>query len=174
VKLWKKLKRLFIKPEKSEAMPYSLVLLQRRPHRFSQVDVQAAAERGWGRSFDGQADPMYFVGQKGAVTMVKAGRYLLNILHASETYFGDPQGIAKQLPQEEQKKAWLEHHAWVALDFWNLDLPRAEAYENLARLAIQLADSNCSGVFLPRDEVLMPNDGTAEEGLHLLMKRELL
>ena len=105
--------------------------------------------------------------------MVKAGRYLTQISHASESYLGDTHAIAKQLPQEEQRKAWLEHSAWVALDSWNLELAKAEAYDALARLALKLADSNCSGIYLPRDEVMMPNDGTAEEGLHLLIKREL-
>lgn len=48
-----------------------------------------------------------------------------------------------------------------------------EAYASLARLALQLGDPNCTAIFLPVKNLLMPNDGTAEEGLRLLIKKEL-
>jgi hypothetical protein len=172
-KVWRRAKRIWTKEEKNEEMPYSLVLLLREPHIYSSSELQRAAERAWRRSFDGKADPMYFVVTKGPTSMVKIGSHVVNVLHAAQTYLDDPQATAEQLPQLDQKKAWLEHQAWAALDFWNLELPKQDAYQTLAKLSLQLADRNCSAIFLPRDEILMPNDGTAEEGLQLLSERAL-
>jgi len=170
----KRLSRLWVRNGKEEKMPFSIILLLRKPHVFTESELRAAGERGFGKRFDGKADPMYFVVQKGAFTMVKAGPNVMNLVHANQPYLGDAEAVAKQLPHEEQQRAWLEHTAWAALDFWNLKQPKADAYAVLARLALQLGDQNCSGVFLPADNLMMPNDGTAEEGLRLLMKKELL
>ncbi len=173
LKLWQRLKRIWTMPGKDQDMPYSIVLLLRTRRMFSQEELQTASERGWDRSFDGQADPMYFVVQKKAITMIKVGAHLLTLLHANQTYLGDPEEVCKQLPREEQRKAWLDHQAWVSLDFLNLELPKAEAYETLARLAEQLVDGNCSAVCLPEEQIVMPNDGTAEEGLRFIIARQL-
>jgi len=39
----------------------SIVIMQRKAHRFTEEELQAAGERGWKRKFDGKEDPMYFV-----------------------------------------------------------------------------------------------------------------
>ena len=49
----------------------------------------------------------------------------------------------------------------------------AEAYASLAKLALQLGDPNCTAIFVPVKNIMMPNDGTAEEGLRLLINKEL-
>jgi hypothetical protein len=82
------------------------------------------------------------------------------------------------LPQPEQKKAWTEHHACAFLDFFNdvsgkSRVPDAEAYSSLAKLALQLGDVNCTAIFLPIQNMMLPNDGTAEQGLRLLISKEL-
>ena len=171
--VWHSIKRLWARNDNEPDMPFSIVLLLRDSVKLSGSDIQTAAEQGWGKSFDGQQDPMYFVVEKGTVLMLKAGQHIVQILQASGAYLDDLQGVAKQLPQEEQRRAWLQHSAWIALDYWNQDRPKTDAYETLSRLAWKLADSNCVGIYLPRDSVFMPNDGTAEEGLQLLVKREL-
>ena len=76
------------------------------------------------------------------------------------------------MPHQEQKRAWLAHGAWAALDLWDEKPSKKEAYAVLTRFALHLADANCSAIFLPKDHVLMPNDGTAEEGLRRLLAEE--
>jgi hypothetical protein len=38
---------------------------------------------------------------------------------------------------------------------------------------VQLGDPNCAAIFMPVESIMMPNDGTAEEGLRLLINKEL-
>jgi hypothetical protein len=52
-------------------------------------------------------------------------------------------------------------------------IPDAEAYASLAKLALQLGDPNCTAIFLPVKNIMMPNNGTAEHGLRLLINKEL-
>jgi hypothetical protein len=40
-------------------------------------------------------------------------------------------------------------------------------------LALQLGDPNCTAIFVPVKDIMMSNDGTAEEGLRLLINKEL-
>lgn len=157
-----------------QEMPYSLVFFLRSHAPLSEQTLQSAAEGGWGRRFDGKEDPMYFVSGAGQHAFVKAGKHVVKLLSVSGPYLGDPDEIAAQLPQPEQQSAWRCHRAWMALDYWNLQLPKSEAYEVLARLGLQLLDDRCCGIFLPKDEMFMPNDGTAREGLKLLLEKALL
>jgi hypothetical protein len=94
-------------------------------------------------------------------------------------YADDDEYALSQLPQPEQKKAWSEHSACVFLDLFNdlssrsRAIPDAEAYALMAKLALQLGDSNCTAIFVPIKNIMMPNDGTAEQGLRLLINKEL-
>jgi hypothetical protein len=156
-----------------QEMPYSVVFLLRGYLPLSEQHFQLATEHGWGVSFDGKRDPMYFVSVSGEHGFVKAGKHVIKLLSVSQSYLGTPDEIAEQLPRQEQQSAWRNHRAWVALDFWNLELPKIDAYEMLARLSLPLLSDQCCGVFLPKEEVFMPNDGTAQEGLQLLLERSL-
>jgi hypothetical protein len=163
-----------LNPEQQEQeMPYSVVLLLRSYMPLSEHELQLAAEQGWAMSFDGKRDPMYFVTASERHGFVKAGKYVIKLLSISLPYLGDPDEIAEQLPRQEQRSAWRDHRAWFALDLWNPDIAKADAYEVLARLSIPLLNDQCCGVFLPKEEIFMPNDGTAQEGLQLLQERNL-
>jgi hypothetical protein len=157
----------------------SLVIMQRKAHRFTEEELQAAGERGWGKKFDGTEDPMYFVSASNPLTIVKAGPHIIRVISVSSRYADDDEYALSQLPQPEQKKAWNEHHACIFLEFFNdlssnsTTVPDKEAYSSLANLALQLGDSNCVAIFIPTQNIMMPNDGTAEEGLRLLIKKEL-
>lgn len=157
----------------------SIVIMLRKAHRFDKQELQAAGERGWGKRFDGIEDPMYFVSADDpALTVVKAGPHIVRVTCVPGRYSEDDDYALSQLPQPEQKKAWTEHHACALLEFFN-DLSGESrvadpaAYASLARLALQLGDPNCAAIFLPMKNMMFPNDGTAEEGLRLLMKTEL-
>ena len=156
-------------------MPHSIVLLQREAHVFSEEELQPAGERAWGKRFDGTEDPMYFVSRADALTVLKAGKYVVQLVQVNELYSDDLEASARNLPRQEQKKAWFEHRAWSSLDLWNSavssarELPKKEAYAVLARFALQLGDANCSAIYCPKESWMLPNDGTAEEGLRRLI-----
>ena len=81
-------------------------------------------------------------------------------------------------PRPEQKKAWNEHQACVFLDLFNdlsinsRRISNADAYASLAKLALQLGDPNCTAMFVPIKNLMLPNDGTAEQGLRLLINQK--
>lgn len=158
----------------------SIVVMQRNAHTFNEEELRAAAERAWEKKFDGNEDPMYFVSaDHPALTVVKAGAHIIRVTCIPHRYADDDEYALSQLPQPEQKTAWTEHHGCALLELFN-DLSSKdkaisdiEAYASLARLALQLGDPNCTAIFLPVKNLMMPNDGTAEEGLRLLIKKEL-
>ena len=157
----------------------SIVITQRKAHRFTEEELQVPGERGWGKKFDGKEDPMYFVSGDDPLPVVKAGPHIIQVISIPSRYADDDEYALSQLPQPEQKKAWTEHHACAFLEFFNdlsskvTRIPDAEAYASLANLALQLGDPNCTAIFIPIKNIMMPNDGTAEQGLRLLINKEL-
>jgi hypothetical protein len=179
VRFLKKLRGIFAKaPSSDTAEMRSLVIMQRQAQRFSEESLRAAAELAWGRKFDGKEDPMYFVSADNSVlNVIKAGPHIIRITSVHTRYADDDEYALSQLPQPEQKRAWTEHHACTFLELFNdlksKDIPDAEAYASLARLALQLSDPNCTAIFVPIKNLMLPNDGTAEQGLRLLINKEL-
>lgn len=174
-------KRLIGNPPQSESAEMrSIVIMQRKTHLFTQAELLAAGERGWGKKFDGREDSMFFVSDHSALTVVKAGPHIIRLTSFPCRYAEDDQYALSQLPQPEQKSAWSEHHAHTLLDLFNdlsrseSRIPDAEAYASLAKLALQLGDPNCTAIFVPDKNIMMPNDGTAEQGLRLLINKDLL
>jgi hypothetical protein len=165
------------KSEKSEVR--SIVMMQRKAHSFTQEELLIAGERGWGKKFDGKEDPMYFVSAGPPLTIFKAGPHLIHVTSIPTRYADDDEYALSSLPQPEQKEAWTEHHACTSLDFFNdyqsgTRIPNEEAYASLAKLALQLGDPNCTAIYLPTKNIMMPNsDGSAEEGLRLLINKLL-
>ena len=175
------LKKLFRETEQPETTELrSIVVMQRNAHSFSGEELRAAAERGWEKKFDGKEDPMYFVSaDHPALAVVKAGAHIVRVTCVPYRYANDDEYALSQLPQPEQKTAWTEHHGCAFIELFNdlsieeKAISDAEAYASLARLALQLGDPNCAAIFVPVKNLMMPNDGTAEEGLRLLIKKEL-
>jgi len=160
-------------PKDEEVIFRSVVFLMRKFQFFQADELRAAGEKGWRKRFDGVEDPMYFVVQQGTVTMMKAGPFVLHILHSNKPYIDDPEFVATQLPQEEQRKAWRAHTAWVSIDLMNKDVDKVTAYAAIARLGRNLVDANCVGIYLPGEHMMMPNDGTADTGMQFMIDGEL-
>lgn len=182
MKLVKMFKSILGKAPHSETTERrSIVIMQRKAHRFGEEELRAAGECAWGKKFDGREDPMYFVSaDHPALTLVKAGPHIIRVTSVPGRYADDDEYALSQLPQPEQKKAWTEHHACAFLDLFNdlsgesRSIPDSEAYASLAKLALQLGDANCTAIFVPIKNIMMPNDGAAEQGLRLLINKELL
>jgi hypothetical protein len=121
MKLLETLKRMIGKaPDSATIEVRSIVIMQRKAHQFSEEELRAAGERGWGKKFDGKEDPMYFVSaDHAALTVVKAGPHIIRVTSLPTRYAGDDEYALSQLPQPEQKKAWTQHHACVFLDLFN-------------------------------------------------------
>ena len=152
------LSKLLPKSKKSEELPVSMVLLLRQPHFFTDSELRTAGERAWQTAFTEAEDSKYFVVQRQTVTLLKAGPSLLSLLYGSRPYLDlDDKALRTFLPDSARQKAWKMHDAWCAVDHVNAngDLPRA--YSELAKLVAEMADQNCTAVYVPGAKILIPN-----------------
>lgn len=166
------IRQLFTKPKVNEDDLCSIVLLLREWHFFTREELMEAGRLGFGKSFDGVEDPTYFVVQQSFVTMIKAETHMMHVLHQRRPYLNDKETVAKSLFLREQREAWMAHTAWASIDMLSTEVPNSEAYVTLAQFILQLADQNCSAILLPKHNVLLTNDGEAEEWLRDLIRGE--
>jgi len=146
----------------------SMVLLLRKPHFFSAEELQLAAERPWRVSFDGkERSSKHCVVQRGTVTMMKAGPHGINFLDSAAPYLGNPKENVHWLPDARQRQAWVEHSAYVAVDYLNRGVSFALGYAVLSKLVAEMLDGNCTGVYVPERSSLIPND----EALYLELQK---
>jgi hypothetical protein len=59
---------------------------------------------------------------------------------------------------------------WNGFKSSGKELPKKEVHAVLARFALELRDANCSAIYFPKEGWMMPNDGTADEGLRQLIE----
>jgi hypothetical protein len=58
----------------------------------------------------------------------------------------------------EQKQAWLKHRAWTAFDYMGRKVDLELAYCVLLKLVTEIVDGNCTGMYIPGEGIVMPND----------------
>jgi hypothetical protein len=137
--------------------PIAMVLLLQMPHFFRAEELQHAAEKAWGTSFAGGKGSTHFVVQSGEVTFMKAGPHLLTFFTYPQPYIENPKENIEWLRQASQRQAWVEHAACVGVDYMNKDVDVELAYCVLSKLVAEMADENCTGVYIPRENILIPN-----------------
>jgi hypothetical protein len=150
-------------------MPASAVLLLAKPHLFGEDELRAAAERAWRRSFAGGEGSRHFVVQK-STTFVKVGPHVLQLIHSAQPYLAElsEAELKDFLPEADRRQAWKRHTAWVALDYWNQDADDDTKYSVLEKLAAELLDDNCTGVWFPKPSAFLHNHSGAFEYLQEL------
>jgi len=127
-------------------------------------ELRKAGERAFAVPFSDDKESRYFVIQTVTIALMKVGRPTLSFLHYAKPYLdeGESREFGASMPKEIQRKAWEEHRAWLAVDYVkggaNLDLE----YAVLAKLCLELNDENCAGIYLPREQIFVPNDGSLE------------
>ena len=139
--------------------PVSIILLLRQPHFFATDELRAAAEKAWGITFTEEEHAENIITQSGKLTLLKVGPHLLNFFHYRRPYVDNPKVNVGWLPKEEQRQAWAEHKACVGVDYLNKDTVIELAYCALAKVAAEMLDDNCAGIYFPGKNVLAPNDG---------------
>ncbi len=141
--------------------PVSIVLLLRESRVTSLDRLRLACTNAFGRSFSEEGSERCFVVQKGFATMIKAGPHALSFLHYTKPYGEDrTQEFLDSMSSTSQRKAWAAHAAWEAIDYvksrGDLDLE----YAILARVCAELVSENCTGAWLPKHGMMIPNDGS--------------
>ena len=146
--------------EKSDD-PVSMVMLLRESRVFGLDRLRGAGEMAFGVPFSDDKESKHFVIQVSLFTLMKVGRHTLSFLQYAKPYLDEQsREFGAALPKESQRKAWEQHAAWTALDYVKGGADLDLEYAVLAKLCLQLNDENCTGVFLPRENILVPNDGS--------------
>ena len=148
--------------------PLSMVLLLRKPHLFSAEELRLAAERAWHTSFAGKENgSKHCVVQSETVTLMKAGPHALNFFYYPEPYIESPKENVDWLPHPSQRQAWVNHSACVGVDYLNYNVSVELGYCVLSKLVAEMLDGNCTGIYIPRESRLIPND----ESLYLELQK---
>ena len=148
--------------DKEGDLPVSMVLLLREP-RFPTLDqLRSAGERAFGTRFSDDKESRHFVAEVVLFTIMKAGDHALSFLNYTKPYGGDqfPPQFARLLPKPSQQQAWVEHTAWIAVDYVKSGRDLELEYAVLAAVCAQMIDLNCLGLYIPRERSLVPNDGS--------------
>jgi uncharacterized protein YegJ (DUF2314 family) len=171
--------RLFSKKqEPNNADPLSIVLLLREFNEFPESILVPAAERAWAADFHSEDSGNYVVRNE-AVGLIKFGDELfLNLLSVPRPYGGAAAREVERMPDLRRRTAWAEHRAWFSIDDSD-PASLSKDGENhkivlMGRLAAELLNKNCTGVYLPRSNYLMPCDDALRERLRTFESRENL
>jgi hypothetical protein len=142
--------------------PISMVLL-RRESRFPTLDqLRSAGERAFAISFSDDKESRHFVVQVVLFTIMKAGPHTLSFLNHKKPY-GEgefPREFGRLFPKASQRQAWAEHTAWTAVDYVKGGVDLDLEYAVLATLCAEMVDASCVGLYVPREQLFVPNDGS--------------
>lgn len=111
---------------------------------------------------------MHCVKQSGTATLMKAGPHVLNFFYYPRSYVENPTENVDWLPQSSQRRAWIQHSACIGVDYLNHDVSVELGYCVLSQLVAEMLDGNCTGIYIPRERSLIPNDESLYLELHKL------
>ena len=158
---------------KTESDPVSIVVLLREPQFLTADQLCAAAGRAFGVPFTAlrtgakdpeMTDPRHCLILAVLFTLLRAGVHTLSFLNMTRPYGeGDfAKNFGESLPLEGQRKAWTEHKAFTAVDYVKGGADVTLEYAVLAQLSTEMFDDNCLALYIPGQDVLVPNDGSIE------------
>ena len=139
-------------PSEEEPCP-SLVLLLESPVELTRATALRLAAQAWG---DSDCLPS-ITGRKGQ-WVIRISDVLFGLRSAGSRYHG-PGPETNQVRQ----RVWDRHRAWLEVDYpQGPKIPQSEwpsCYKLLFLMANQLWDENCLGLYLPVQDVTVPNMG---------------
>ncbi|MGD0931990.1 MAG: hypothetical protein ABR902_15180 [Candidatus Korobacteraceae bacterium] len=145
---------------KSENLPVSMVLLLREPHFLTLEQLRSAGERAFRAPFSSDLSAPHCVFQKALFTLMKAGPHTLSFLNYTKPYGDRSDEFGKAMPMASQRQAWAQHTAWTAVDYAKGGIDLELEYAVLAGLCAEMLDANCVGVYVPRGQMFIPDDGS--------------
>ena len=149
--------------------PVSIILLYRHAAFLTLEQLRAAGERAFG----GDKNVEYSIAGNAAITLMKAGPHVFSFLNSSKPY-GDgefAQEFERALPADEQRRAWQSHRAWTAVDYVKGGTNVKLEHALLAKLCRELLGDDVACVYIPREQMLVPNNGAIEKALKKLERK---
>jgi hypothetical protein len=140
--------------EKEEPCP-SVVLLLESPVELTREKALNLAAQAWGGP---ESPPLIARRPRRGKWLVRVSDVLFRLRIGRTRYRGPGHE-----PSEARQRAWDRHRAWLAVDYpQGPKMPESEwpsCYKLLFLMANQLWDENCLGVYLPVQDVTIPNMG---------------
>ena len=140
--------------------PVSMVLFLREPASLPHEKLSAVLQQPWCISSvaDASESLITLSGDKG---LVYVKPHLISILNSNKPYLSlDANQQGKLLLQPRQRDAWIQHRGWISLDYLKGGQDLESEYAILARFAAEILDTNCSGLYIPREGSFIPNDAS--------------
>ena len=153
----------------SEPDLISIVLHFKRPAGLQDAAIHQAVERAWGIDLSNSVTA--HIVNKPPICIVKFDQTVLILSSGSKPYCPEEylQEALDQFPEEGQKAVARDHRAFLTIDLLNPKRPtrsqKESCYQQMARLAAELVDDNCMGVYVPEIGLMRPYDGQLTEDL---------
>jgi uncharacterized protein YegJ (DUF2314 family) len=162
--------RLEVDDDVDDRPMISLVLLLREPRYLDAGILTRLAGQAWQTEIgagDEDDEESFLVGESPHF-ILKLRDLIFAVHNVDQPYFDNPEEHSDEIRELRTRKIVLEHRAWLAVDYMQLDdSPQQlqEAYQHIGRLLAELADSDCLGVFIPSTGQLHPYDENLEQKL---------
>ena len=144
----------------TESEPSSIVLLMMASEFPNLKQLSASAERAFNVPFAAENATNYCVFQKRLFTLMRIGPHVLSFMFYTKPYFEDHPDFVRTLPLPAQRAACEKHNAWLAMNYAKGPGSEDIQYAVLSRLGIGLLNANCTGAYVPGEQLLIPNDGS--------------
>jgi hypothetical protein len=122
--------------------------------------LSSYAEKAFHVPFATENATNYCVFQKVLYTLMQIGPHVLSFMFYTKPYFEDHPDFVRNLPLPAQRSACEKHTAWFAVNYAKGPGSEDIQYAVLSRLSIGLLNANCTGAYIPGEQLLIPNDGS--------------
>ena len=149
----------------TEDEPSSIVLLLKKPEFPNLKQLSAGAEKAFNVPFATENVTDFCVFQKVLFTLMRVGPHVLSFMFYTKPYFEGQPDFVRELPLLKQRLACDQHTAWLAMNYAKGPGSNNIQYALLSRLCVEMLDGNCSGAYIPGEQLLIPNDGSLVKAL---------
>jgi uncharacterized protein YegJ (DUF2314 family) len=150
-------------PEKRGRL-ISFVVLLKEPRKLDEASLGETVSKAVGIARDPETVDKGFMVAKPPYYKVelKSGMYVIN--NISEPYFENGDKLAKEIDDNDLRKAVADHHAWVSIDFVGKEEPAdlQAAYRDMGKIAAALAQPDALAIYSPEEgQLSVFNDSVA-------------
>jgi hypothetical protein len=147
--------------EASKREPSSIVFLLRKPDFVNLEQLRTAGERAFWVPFSTGNSTDFCVFTKVFFTLMQIGPDVLSFMFCTTPYLDEkPSAFGRAMPLPVQRAAWKEHSAWMAVNYARGPADPDTQSAILSKLCIEMLGGNCTGAYVPGEQLFIPNDSS--------------